>query len=172
MKKINLLFIVALIVLMPLIAMKISADTYNIAIERETEVVYENEMVTVFVTITDTLRDEELTYASLTVRVNGIASYTANPEEGVPLLLSTSGTTLTFVLGSFTAGDEIGYMIILRYMTPSVGEYKSGWYYFTVLGGDRPLISMPKWQIATIAFGIAAVLAIGYFVVIWYRKKR
>lgn len=163
-KKTKLLFIVTLIVLIPLIAIETNSATYSVGILRTPEIVYEGEMVTLTVNVIDSQYGEEYTYASLSYLRNGAINNYNYPEQSIPAMMQT----LTWIIGPFAEGDEIGYKIYLHFIYAD--DYGSEWFYFTV-DGSR-LSGLTTMQIVYICIASVVLLAVIAVVIIWKIRKR
>ena len=163
-KKTNLLFIVALLVLIPIVT-GTNAASYSVDIFRTPEVVYDGEMVTLTVEVIDPLYGEEYTYASLSYLQNGIINNYNYPEEAIPNYIEVP---LTFLFGPFVEGDVISYKIYLEFI--HADNYQSGWFSFTV-GGTRPS-GLTTMQIVYICIASVVLLAVIAIVIIWKIRKR
>ena len=163
-KKTNLLFIVALIVIMPLFAIQTNAITYPVDIAQNPIKVYAGETVIVTVTIGNMIRDEEITSARLSHIFKGDISPQPSIvcEETIP----QRENVITFVFGSFAEGDVISYKIYLEFQ--GADNHQSEWYSFTV-GGSRPILT--NMQIMYICIAAAVVIIITVSVIV-LRKRR
>ena len=162
-QKTHLLFIAALIVLMPFFAMPSTAATYSVNIVQDPIRVYAGETLVITVTVLDMIRDEEITSARLSPKVDGIVQSTIACEETIPTL----NNVVTFVIGPFEENIPIAYKIYLEFQLTS--DYFGEWHSFTVRGTRSVLSNL---QIMYICLGSAGVVVIAAVCIIILRKRR
>ena len=159
--KTTLLFIMTLMILLPSI-INTHALTHTVNISRNLDDVYVDDIVIISIDVTDMDRESEITSARLSSFVNGIFQPSINPEQSIPQRESY----LTFVMGSFLAGDMVRYKVYLEYNDAE--DYVSDWFEFTLPEGSRPLLSVSEISLII----VASLLLIGIIVIIIRRIKK
>ena len=165
-KRIRLLFLVALLAFLPLIAIETNATTYSVDISQSPRYPQKDGIVTITVEVIDSLLNEEYNAASLNYWLDGV-KYVCDPE---PLLSSIQTIeTLTFTIGPFDKNDFVEYYILLEFVYAD--NYQSEWYSFTV-GDKSPRPPLTQMQIIYIVCGVVVGFALIAVVIVMINRRR
>ena len=163
-KKTNLILI-ALIVLVPFIAIETQAINYSVSIVQNPIKVYAGETIVITATVNDMVRDEEIISARLSHKIAGSVQTSFDCEETLPQLENI----VTFLLGPFEADEQIMYKIYLEFQLAGSYDYFSEWYSFTVKGGSPRVLTNLQIMYICIAAAVVIVVTIPIIIV---RKRR
>lgn len=166
-KKANLLFLFALVVSMPLIAIEVSSATYLVDIEQTPEIVNADVVVTITVDVIDPDYGEEFNHNTyLNYQLNGELYTGIKPDQPIP---SQEIVTLTFKIGPFDKRDYVEYKIYLDFIYAE--SYQSEWFGFGV-DIRFPREPLTQTQIIYIAAGVVASVALLAMVMVTLRRRR
>ncbi len=165
-KNTKLLFIVALIILMPLISA--NATSYSVDISQSPKYPQADTIVTITVDVIDPQLNEEFNSAQLKYWLNGL-TYIIDPEPPFDSIQDVQ--LITFVIGPFDKNDFIEYYVLLEFVYAD--NYQSEWYSFNV-GDKKPKTPLTDDQIIYIVVGsvVGFVLLAVVLVVIMNRRKK
>lgn len=159
-KTTTLLFLLSLLVIIPLSAIENKALTYDVDISQDPLQVFENDIVTITVTVSNLQQSDQIRYAKLSYYLNNVLQSSVNPEA------TLVNNEVVFKLGTFQAGDVIRYQVFLEFYLSTSTDYYSEYYSFTISSGNAPL--SVTWHYAVI--GVSCVL--GLALITWIGVRR
>ena len=172
-KKTKLLFIVALITLIPFVT-GADALSYAVDIYRIPQTVNVGDEATIYVTVMNPVAGEEIVEGTyLEYKVNGIRYADIYPEQSLPAQMQT----LTWTISLFEENDYVGYKVHLDFLYAN--SYESDWMYFRE-GEETTTDPLPKpprepltrMQIIYIACGVVVGVAFIAVAIVLINRRR
>ncbi len=168
-KKIRLLFLVALLAFLSLIAIETNAESYTVDIYHTPETVYVGDEVTIYVVVIDSAPGEEFeTGTCLDYSLDGVMYTNIKPEQSLPAQMQT----LTWLIGPFEKNDYVGYKVHLDFLYAN--NYESDWIYFKegTPPPKPPREPLTRMQIIYISCAVVVGFALIAVVIVAINRRR